>query len=77
MDAAIDGDAASLLVAVGASRMSRSRICLGSRLHAVDEVRRALRVAGGGEDRAVVCLEPTFPIWLRKIGNILALFDLS
>jgi hypothetical protein len=29
----------------------------GGRLQAVDEVRRALRVAGRGEDRAVVCGE--------------------
>jgi hypothetical protein len=33
--------------------MSRSRTCRGSRLQAVDEVRRALRVAGRGEDRAL------------------------
>jgi hypothetical protein len=33
------------------------RLTAGGRLQAVDEVRRALRVAGRGEDRAVVCLE--------------------
>jgi hypothetical protein len=45
--------------------MSRSRIRLGGRLQAVDEVRRALRVAGRGEDRAVVCLEH-----VEQVGDV-------
>ena len=37
----------------------------GRRLQAVDEVRRALRVVGCGEDHAVVCLEHVQPV-----GNV-------
>ncbi len=46
----------------GRSGISRSRSSCGSRLQVVDEVRRALRVAGRGEDRAVVCLEHVQPV---------------
>jgi hypothetical protein len=42
--------------------MSWSRTSCGSHLQAVDEVRRALRVAGRAEDRAVVCLENVQPV---------------
>ena len=42
-------------------RMSRSRTGRGSWLQAVDEIRRALRMAGRGEDRAAVCLENLQP----------------
>jgi hypothetical protein len=38
------------------------QLAAGGRLQAVDEVRRALRVAGRGEDRAVVCLENVQPV---------------
>ena len=47
----------------------------GCRLQGVDEVRRALRVAGRGEDRTVVCLEHVQPVggvgsvvltWLKR-----------
>ena len=40
----------------------RHQLAFGSRPQAVDEVRRALRVAGRGEDRAVVCLEHVQPV---------------
>ena len=58
---------ASMPVAFRA-RAGRCRPCClrhaldgGGRLQAVDEVRRALRVAGRGEDRTVVCLEHVQP----------------
>jgi hypothetical protein len=40
----------------------RESPCGGGRLQAADEVRCALRVAGRGEDRAVVCLEHVQPV---------------
>src|SRR3989442_7262176 len=38
------------------------QLAAGGRLQAVDEVRRALRVAGRGEDRAAVCFEHVQPV---------------
>jgi hypothetical protein len=50
---------------VATTGLSRSRISRWSRLQALDEVRRALRVASCGEDRAMVCLEHVQPV-----GNV-------
>jgi hypothetical protein len=50
-------------------RGGRGHELAGSRLQAVDEIRRALRVAGRGEDRAVVCLENVHPV--GDVGGVI------